>query len=115
MSDRAENLSVRYRKAKEAILLGGSRGAYRLCARRRNRPQFCFPTLADPGDEVLIQPPVYSHFVTDPVVRGRSVTEVPLVKKTDTYEIDFDAFEDAITPGTKIFVCATPTILSAGC
>ena len=69
---------------------------------------FAFQLFADPGDEVLIQPPVYSHFVTDPVVRGRSVTEVPLVKKTDTYEIDFDAFEDAITPGTKIFVLCNP-------
>jgi cysteine-S-conjugate beta-lyase len=69
---------------------------------------FAFQRFADPGDGVLVQPPVYSHFVTDPIVRGRVLNESPLVEKGDTYEIDFDAFESAITERTKIFVLCNP-------
>jgi cysteine-S-conjugate beta-lyase len=69
---------------------------------------FAFQRFADPGDGVLVQPPVYSHFITDPIVRGRVLNESPLVEKGDTYEIDFDAFESAITERTKIFVLCNP-------
>ncbi len=67
-----------------------------------------FQTFAGPGEGVLVQTPVYSHFVTDPVVRGRTLVQCPLVKNGDTYEIDFDAFEKSITAQTKIFVLCNP-------
>jgi len=67
-----------------------------------------FQIFAGPGDGVLVQPPVYSHFITDPVLRGRALIDPPLVKKGDTYEIDFDAFEKAITPRTRIYVLSNP-------
>lgn len=67
-----------------------------------------FLLYADPGDGVLVQPPVYSHFITDPVSRGRTLIQSPLVKKGDTYEIDFDAFERAVTPETRIYVLCNP-------
>lgn len=67
-----------------------------------------FQLFAGPGEGVLAQPPVYSHFLTDPVLRGRSVIESPLVRKGKTYEIDFDAFERSITARTKIFVLCNP-------
>ena len=67
-----------------------------------------FQLFASPGDGVLVQPPVYSHFVTDPVIRGRTLIDPPLVKKGDTYEIDFDAFEQAITSRTRIYVLCNP-------
>jgi len=67
-----------------------------------------FQLYADPGDAVLVQPPVYSHFITDPVIRGRILIDPPLVKKDDTYEIDFDAFEKAINERTRIFVLCNP-------
>lgn len=67
-----------------------------------------FQLFADPGDAVLVQPPVYSHFLADPVNRGRAVIDTPLVKKGDTYEIDFDAFEKAITDRTRIYVLCNP-------
>ena len=63
---------------------------------------------ANAGDGMLVQPPVYSHFITDPVARGRVVNDTPLVPVRDTYEIDFDAFERAITPRTKVFVLCNP-------
>jgi cysteine-S-conjugate beta-lyase len=67
-----------------------------------------FQIFADSGDAVLVQPPVYSHFITDPVIRGRTRINPPLVKKEDTYEIDFDAFEKAITTRTRIYVLCNP-------
>ena len=67
-----------------------------------------FHLFAQPGDGVLVQPPVYSHFITDPVIRGRTLIDPPLVKSGDTYEIDFDAFEKAITDRTRIFVLSNP-------
>ena len=42
---------------------------------------FAFQLFADPGDGVLVQPPVYSHFITDPVIRGRTLVDPPLIKK----------------------------------
>ena len=67
-----------------------------------------FQLFADAGDGVLVQPPVYSHFITDPVLRGRTRVDAPLVKKGDTYGIDFDAFEEMITARTKIYVLCNP-------
>ncbi len=67
-----------------------------------------FLLYADPGEGVLVQPPVFSHFITDPVARGRVLNDAPLVPTRDTYEIDFDAFEKAITPRTKVFVLCNP-------
>lgn len=67
-----------------------------------------FQLFARTGDGVLVQPPVYSHFITDPVVRGRELIDPPLTKSGDTYEIDFDAFENAITSRTKMYVLCNP-------
>jgi cystathionine beta-lyase len=69
---------------------------------------FAFHLFADAGDGVLVQPPVYSHFITDPVIRGRRVIDPPLIERGDTYEIDFDAFEKTITARTKIYVLCNP-------
>ena len=61
------------------------------------------------GGSVLVQPPVYSHFVTDPVMRGRTIAEAPLIKKGDTYEIDFDEFENTIiNQKPKVYVLCNP-------
>lgn len=67
-----------------------------------------FMLFAEPGEAVLVQPPVYSHFIADPANRGRTIVDPPLVKKGGTYEIDFDAFEGAITDRTRIFVLCNP-------
>jgi cystathionine beta-lyase len=69
---------------------------------------FAFQLFADPGEGVLVQPPVYSHFITDPVIRGRTLVDPPLIKKGGTYEIDFDAFEKTITTRTRIYVLCNP-------
>ncbi len=61
-----------------------------------------------PGDEVLLQPPVYFHFFRDPLHHGRAVVAPPLTRNGDSYEIDFDQFEHAITGQTRIFILCNP-------
>lgn len=61
-----------------------------------------------PGDSVLIQPPVYSHFHDDVVVNGRVSIAAPLVRQGDEYVFDADAFEAAIQPNTKLFIMSNP-------
>ncbi len=63
---------------------------------------------AGPGEGVLAQPPVYHHFLKDPVVHDRLLMDPPLVPKGDTYEIDFEAFENAITDQTRMFILCNP-------
>ncbi len=60
------------------------------------------------GEGVLAQPPVYFHFLRDPVHHGRVLLDPPLVRNGDSYEIDFDAFERAITGDTRIFIFCNP-------
>jgi cysteine-S-conjugate beta-lyase len=67
-----------------------------------------YHAFSHPGDEVLVQPPVYFHFVHDPVMHGRVINDPPLVQREDTYEIDFDAFESSITHQTRIFLFCNP-------
>ena len=56
-----------------------------------------FQAFAAPGEGILAQPPVYFHFLRDPVQHGRILQDPPLVQNGDSYEIDFDQFERAIT------------------
>ena len=67
-----------------------------------------FQLCAAHGEGVLAQPPVYFHFISDPVRRGRLLIDPPLVPKGETYEIDFDAFERSITDSTRIFLLCNP-------
>jgi len=61
-----------------------------------------------PGDSVLIQPPVYSHFHDDVALNGRRLTLAPLQRTEDGYRFDEAVFESAIRPNTKIFVMSHP-------
>lgn len=61
-----------------------------------------------PGEAVLVQPPVYFHFLRDPVQHGRVALGPPLTKSGEGYEIDFDQFERAITDETRLFLLCNP-------
>jgi cystathionine beta-lyase len=67
-----------------------------------------YRAFSNPGDGVLVQPPVYFHFVRDPVNHGRVLDDPPLAQKGDTYEIDFTFFERAIGNRTKVFLFCNP-------
>ncbi|MGQ9694435.1 MAG: MalY/PatB family protein [Thermodesulfobacteriota bacterium] len=67
-----------------------------------------FHAFVRPGEGVIVQPPVYHHFIKDPPIHGRTLIDPPLVPKDNTYEIDFDAFEESITAQTKLFMLCNP-------
>jgi len=66
-------------------------------------------SLAQPGDGVLIQPPVYPPFFGVAKNANMIVVEAPLMLDNDYhYSIDFDQFEAAITPMTRLFILCNP-------
>ncbi len=73
---------------------------------------FVCTAYAEPGDEVLMSTPVYPPFIVAPGNSGRVATmvDMPIVRSGQQmrYEIDFDAFEAAITPRTKLFILCSP-------
>lgn len=62
----------------------------------------------NPGDSVLVQPPVYVHFHQDVITNGRQVAYAPLVRDGDIYRFDAEIFEKAIRPNTKLFILCNP-------
>jgi cysteine-S-conjugate beta-lyase len=67
-----------------------------------------FQACTEPGDAVLVQPPVYFHFIDDPRRHGRVLNAPSLVENGDSYEIDFDGFERSISSRTKLFILCNP-------
>lgn len=66
-------------------------------------------TIAQPGAGVLIQTPVYPPFFSAPADAGLVLQEMELTRGSDgAYSIDFDAFEAAITPETRMFILCNP-------
>ncbi len=65
-----------------------------------------------PGDGVLVQTPIYPPFLSAPVNADRIVqtADLRVVESGSNlrYEIDFAAFEAAITPQTKLFILCNP-------
>jgi cystathionine beta-lyase len=65
--------------------------------------------LTQPGDSVLIQPPVYYPFFSVIQDNDRQVVESPLVYENGSYRIDFDDFEQKITEhDVKLFLLCSP-------
>ncbi|ACL62881.1 MalY/PatB family protein [Methylobacterium nodulans] len=63
---------------------------------------------SSPGDSILIQPPVYSHFHDDVLVNGRQLALAPLLRWENGYRFDESIFEAAIGEGTKLFILSNP-------
>ena len=73
---------------------------------------FVSMAFSEPGDEILMTTPVYPPFIGAPGNSKRVAKMVDLAVTHDAqlirYEIDFDAFEAAITPRTKVFILCNP-------
>ncbi|MBN2241811.1 MAG: PatB family C-S lyase [Acidobacteria bacterium] len=67
-----------------------------------------FQAFAAMGEGIVVHPPVYFHFIRDPVFHGRILQNSPLARNGDTYEIDFDRFESAIDANSRLFVLCNP-------
>ncbi len=61
-----------------------------------------------PGDEVLVEPPVYPPMFSAAENSNRVCKTVPLVEGAKRYERDLEAFEQAITEHTSLFLLCNP-------
>jgi len=63
--------------------------------------------LTQPGDSVIVQPPVYNPFFTAVTHSGRKLLMNPLRLKDQRYEIDFEHFEQCARQ-SKLFLFCSP-------
>lgn len=65
--------------------------------------------LAEPGDKVLIQTPVYNCFFSSIRNNGCIIEESPLVRTEDSYKMDFDDLEKRCAdPQVKVMLLCNP-------
>jgi cystathionine beta-lyase len=65
--------------------------------------------VTEPGDGVLVQTPVYFPMLYAPGYAGCTLDDMELTRRADgRYEIDYDAFEAAISERTRIFLLCNP-------
>lgn len=62
----------------------------------------------DPGAGVVVQPPVYDPFYSVVKANGRSLLLNDLVRKQDTYEMDFDDLEEKFRGGAQMLILCNP-------
>lgn len=61
-----------------------------------------------PGDNVIIQPPVYHPFFHAIENSGRTILENPLQIENGRYQMDFEALESAIDENTSMMLLSNP-------
>lgn len=64
--------------------------------------------LTEPGDKIIIQPPVYPPFFQCVLKNGRQLVENPLMVVNGRYEIDFDDLKVKISSGAKMLLLCSP-------
>jgi cysteine-S-conjugate beta-lyase len=62
----------------------------------------------NPGDSVVVQPPVYFPFFSAISNHGRELAYNQLVRKNGRYEMDLDQLEDLFRKGAKLFFLCNP-------
>jgi cysteine-S-conjugate beta-lyase len=73
-------------------------------------PALNLATLAitEPGDEIIIQPPVYPPFFSAVTAHGRKIVHNTLINRKGRYLIDFQGLRSIITPKTKMLIFSNP-------
>lgn len=61
-----------------------------------------------PGEGIVLQPPVYHPFAMRVRSNGRRVLENPLVVRDRTWQMDLDGLEKVIDQGTRMLVFCSP-------
>ena len=68
----------------------------------------CVLEFTDPGDKVVVQPPVYFPFFSAISNHGRELVHNQLVKRDKGYEMDLVHLEDQFKAGAKLFFLCNP-------
>jgi cystathionine beta-lyase len=64
--------------------------------------------VTEPGDSVVINPPVYPPFFAHLTGARLRIAEVPLVRRDDRWELDFAGLEAAFAAGARGYLLASP-------
>ncbi|MDJ0786725.1 MAG: MalY/PatB family protein [Myxococcota bacterium] len=64
-------------------------------------------TLSEPGDGVIVQPPIYPPFFAAATEHGRRLVENPLVPGPEGYELDFDGLR-AAARDSRVLLLSNP-------
>jgi cystathionine beta-lyase len=73
-----------------------------------NAIALCLDVWTDPGDSVVIFPPVYHEFAKKINKTGRKVLECPLVRDGDTYTLDLDDAQSRLTGAETMLIWCSP-------
>jgi cystathionine beta-lyase len=68
----------------------------------------CVLEFTDPGDSVVVQPPVYFPFFSAISNHGRELVYNQLVKRDNYYVMDLDLLEKQFAAGAKLFFLCNP-------
>lgn len=66
----------------------------------------CIQALTEPGDKVIVQPPVYPPFMSAINDNGRKVVENPLRLNGMRYEMDFEHLEQCAQGAKMLLLCS---------
>ena len=69
---------------------------------------FSIDALTNPGDNIIVQTPVYDPFYTVIEDNGCHIKENPLIFKDGRYTMDFDDLESKIDERTKLMLLCSP-------
>jgi len=69
---------------------------------------FAVQAFSEPGDQVIIQPPVYHPFIHVVKKNNRQLIYNQLKVENGKFEMDFDDLEQKITQKTKLFILCNP-------
>lgn len=69
---------------------------------------FCTLAFTNPGDSVIVQPPVYFPFFSAIEPHGRNIVHNRLVEKEGRWEMDFDNLELLASQGARMIFISNP-------
>lgn len=69
---------------------------------------YCVGALTDPGDAILVQPPVYGPFYEAVRLFGRRLVTNPLARDGQGWQMDFDDLEAKFAAGVKMMILCSP-------
>ena len=70
---------------------------------------------SQPGDEIIIQPPIYPPFFSVVQKNNRTLIENPLILSDGQYHMDLADLEQKISPRTKLLIFCSPHNPSGRC
>lgn len=69
---------------------------------------FCVTAFTEPGDQILIQTPVYKPFFQVVTSNGRRLVESPLIEEAGYYRMDYDHLRQKFAQGVKMMILCSP-------